>query len=190
MGALDTALHGLRALIADGALRPGDRLPSEGELCERLGVSRGSLREAIRMLAALGVLETRHGSGSYVSDLRAADLIRSLHLTVGLLPMAGVLELTELRRAPVWTDMPQATALALRGDRSGALAVLEAAERRRHLHDKLWLPILLDPAFEPLRADPRFQRLHERARTHARAERQRLERYRQQGLVPRRGSGP
>ena len=98
MSALDTALHGLRALFADGALRPGDRLPSEGELCERLGVSRGSLREGIRMLAALGVLETRHGSGSYVSELRAADLIGSLSLTVGLLPMEGVLELTELRR--------------------------------------------------------------------------------------------
>ena len=50
------------------------------------------------MLAALGVLDTRHGSGSYVSELRAADLIGSLSLTVGLLPMAGVLELTELRR--------------------------------------------------------------------------------------------
>jgi len=108
MGALDTALHGLRALIADGTLRPGDRLPSEGELCERLGVSRGSLREAIRMLAALGVLDTRHGSGSYVSELRAADLIGSLSLTVGLLPMAGVLELTELRRVLE----PHAAALA------------------------------------------------------------------------------
>ncbi len=108
MSALDTALHGLRALIADGTLRPGDRLPSEGELCERLGVSRGSLREAIRMLAALGVLDTRHGSGSYVSELRAADLIGSLSLTVGLLPMAGVLELTELRRVLE----PHAAALA------------------------------------------------------------------------------
>ncbi|KAA0962352.1 FadR family transcriptional regulator [Microbacterium sp. ANT_H45B] len=108
MSALDTALHGLRALIADGALRPGDRLPSEGELCERLGVSRGSLREGIRMLAALGVLETRHGSGSYVSELRAADLIGSLSLTVGLLPMEGVLELTELRRVLE----PHAAALA------------------------------------------------------------------------------
>ncbi|WP_087132210.1 FadR/GntR family transcriptional regulator [Microbacterium esteraromaticum] len=99
MSALDTAVHGLRALIAEGTLRPGDRLPSEGELCERLGVSRGSLREGIRMLAALGVLETRHGSGSYVSDLNAGDLIGSLSLTVGLLPLASILELYELRRA-------------------------------------------------------------------------------------------
>jgi DNA-binding FadR family transcriptional regulator len=99
MSVLDTALHGLRALIADGTLKPGDRLPSEGELCEQLGVSRGSLREAIRMLAALGVLETRHGSGSYVSDLNAGDVIGSLSLTVGLLPLDSILELYELRRA-------------------------------------------------------------------------------------------
>lgn len=99
MSALDTALHGLRALIADGDLRPGDRLPSEGDLCERLGVSRGSLREAIRMLAALGVLDTRHGSGSYVSELHAADLIKGLSLTVGLLPLGSIIELYELRRA-------------------------------------------------------------------------------------------
>lgn len=99
MSALDTALHGLRALIADGSLAPGDRLPSEGELCERLGVSRGSLREAIRMLAALGVLDTRHGSGTYVGELAAADLIHGMSLTVGLLPLEALLELYELRRA-------------------------------------------------------------------------------------------
>lgn len=99
MGAMETALHGLRALIADGDLKPGARLPSEGELCERLGVSRGPLREAIRTLSALGVIDTRHGSGSYVSELHAADLIRGLSLTVGLLPLESVIELYELRRA-------------------------------------------------------------------------------------------
>ncbi|MGI6879042.1 FadR/GntR family transcriptional regulator [Microbacterium sp. gxy059] len=96
--ALDQALQGVRALIADGTLRAGDRLPSEGELSETIGVSRGSVREAIRMLAALGVVDTRHGSGSFVADLRAADVIRSLSLTVGLLPLESVLELYELRR--------------------------------------------------------------------------------------------
>lgn len=84
---------------ADGDLKPGDRLPSEGELCERLGVSRGPLREAIRTLAALGVIDTRHGSGSYVSELHAADLIKGLSLTVGLLPLDSIIELYELRRA-------------------------------------------------------------------------------------------
>ena len=50
------------------------------------------------MLAALGVLEVRQGSGTYVSALRAADIVRSLSLTVGLLPLEGLLEIYELRR--------------------------------------------------------------------------------------------
>ncbi|SEE72344.1 FadR/GntR family transcriptional regulator [Ruania alba] len=99
MRALETALDGLRTLIAGGDLQPQERLPSESELCERFGVSRGSLREAIRMLSALGVLDTRHGSGTYVGDLRAAPILDNLSLTVGLLPLDSLLELTELRRA-------------------------------------------------------------------------------------------
>lgn len=143
MSALDTALHGLRALIADGALRPGDRLPSEGELCERLGVSRGSLREAIRMLAALGVLETRHGSGSYVGELRAADLIGSLSLTVGLLPMAGVLELTELRRVLE----PHAAALAAARIDDETVAVLDGILSEIEASDDFEEHSRLDHAF-------------------------------------------
>lgn len=143
MSALDTALHGLRTLIADGALRPGDRLPSEGELCETLGVSRGSLREAIRMLAALGVLETRHGSGSYVSELRAADLIGSLSLTVGLLPMAGVLELTELRRVLE----PHAAALAAARIDADTIAALGRILEEIEGSDDLEAHSRLDHAF-------------------------------------------
>lgn len=98
MSAVDTALRGLRELIADGTLAPGEKLPSEGELCERLGVSRGSLREAIRTLQAFGVVETRHGSGTYVGTLDAAQMIKQLSFTVGLLPLESLLELYELRR--------------------------------------------------------------------------------------------
>jgi len=97
-GALDIALQALRSRIARGDFRAGQRLPSEAELCGELGVSRSSLREAVRMLAALGVLVVRHGSGTYVSELRAADIVSSLHMTVGLLPLDGLLEIYELRR--------------------------------------------------------------------------------------------
>ena len=57
MSAVEKAFHGLRHMIGTGRLGPGERIPPEGELCEELGVSRGSLREAVRMLAALGVFE-------------------------------------------------------------------------------------------------------------------------------------
>jgi GntR family transcriptional repressor for pyruvate dehydrogenase complex len=58
----------LRRLIDAGALRPGDRLPSERELSEQLHVSRGTVREAVQFLRALGLVEIRHGSGTFVSD--------------------------------------------------------------------------------------------------------------------------
>lgn len=96
--ALDVALQALRRSIGTGEFSPGQRLPSEAELGRLLGVSRSSLREAIRMLAALGVLVVRHGSGTYVSDLRAADIVSSLSLTLGLLPLDGLLEVYEMRR--------------------------------------------------------------------------------------------
>ncbi|MEU6494347.1 FCD domain-containing protein [Streptomyces sp. NPDC046984] len=98
MSAVEKAFHGLRHMIATGCLGPGERIPPEGELCEELGVSRGSLREAVRMLAALGVIEPRHGSGTYVSRLRPEDVIGSLSLTLELLPLPGLLEVYEIRR--------------------------------------------------------------------------------------------
>ncbi|UWQ17665.1 FadR/GntR family transcriptional regulator [Jannaschia sp. M317] len=56
-------------LILRGILRPGDRLPSERELAERLGVSRPSLREAVAELQSRGLLSTRAGSGIFVADV-------------------------------------------------------------------------------------------------------------------------
>jgi len=55
-------------LIREGGFGPGDRLPAERELAERLGVSRPSLREALRALEISGIVESRHGGGTYVRD--------------------------------------------------------------------------------------------------------------------------
>lgn len=96
--AIDGAFHRLRHMISSGRLAAGERFPPEAELCAELGVSRGSLREAVRMLAALGVVQPRHGSGVYVSSLRPEDLIGTLSLTVDLLPLSGLVEVYELRR--------------------------------------------------------------------------------------------
>ncbi|MBS1888676.1 MAG: FadR family transcriptional regulator [Actinobacteria bacterium] len=64
----------LLALIENGTLKPGDRLPSERELSEQLRVSRGTVRAAIQFLAALGMLEVHHGSGTVVSSRNRAEL--------------------------------------------------------------------------------------------------------------------
>ena len=57
----------IREMIRQGKLKPGDRLPSERELAKRLGISRASLRHGLRFLAAIGVLNSRHGSGTYIA---------------------------------------------------------------------------------------------------------------------------
>ncbi|PKP70530.1 MAG: GntR family transcriptional regulator [Alphaproteobacteria bacterium HGW-Alphaproteobacteria-4] len=59
----------IEGLILQGVLRPGERLPSERELSERLGVSRPSLREAVAELQTAGLLTTRAGAGIFVADV-------------------------------------------------------------------------------------------------------------------------
>ena len=58
----------LRELVSSGAFQPGERLPSERDLMEALGVSRTAIREGLRGLEALGLVAIRHGSGAYVQD--------------------------------------------------------------------------------------------------------------------------
>ncbi len=64
-----TVVQQIELLILRGILRPGERLPSERELAERLGVSRPSLRDAVAELQGRGLLHTRAGSGVYVSEV-------------------------------------------------------------------------------------------------------------------------
>lgn len=64
----DLVFEKVCALIADGTLQKGERLPAERKLAELLGVSRPSIREAIRTLETLGMIITRVGSGSYLTD--------------------------------------------------------------------------------------------------------------------------
>ena len=60
-------LH-VRTLIERGQLRPGDRLPAERDLAGRIGVSRPTVRAGLRALAAMGVVQSRHGSGTYIPE--------------------------------------------------------------------------------------------------------------------------
>ena len=64
-----SAIATIKEMIVRGELRAGQRLPAERELAAQLGLSRPSLREAIRALIALNILESKHGEGTYVSSL-------------------------------------------------------------------------------------------------------------------------
>src|SRR5215470_17480317 len=65
-GGAEQVVSFVRGLIERKALRPGDRLPAERDLAARLGVSRPTVRMALHALAAMGCVESRHGSGTYI----------------------------------------------------------------------------------------------------------------------------
>jgi GntR family transcriptional repressor for pyruvate dehydrogenase complex len=67
--------HRLQALIIDGKLQPGDRLPPERELVRLFHVSRGSVRDAIRTLELIGLVRSRQGEGTAVCELSADSLL-------------------------------------------------------------------------------------------------------------------
>jgi DNA-binding FadR family transcriptional regulator len=84
MSRTDEVINSIKRMILEGAFRPGDRLPVEKELAESLGVSRGSLREGISALSILGVVNTRQGDGTYVTDLDVGQLLAPLGFVVDL----------------------------------------------------------------------------------------------------------
>lgn len=71
--AAELVVEYVRGQIERMQLGPGDRLPSERELAARVGVSRPSVRAGLRTLAAMGVVQTRHGSGTYITEVPTLD---------------------------------------------------------------------------------------------------------------------
>jgi DNA-binding FadR family transcriptional regulator len=94
----DDAIDKIQKLIISGSWGPGDRLPKEIELAAQLGLSRNSLREAVRALSQLRVLEVRQGDGTYVTSLEPNLLLESTSFVSHLLVGESALELFEVRR--------------------------------------------------------------------------------------------
>lgn len=84
----DAIAESLEQRILEGALKPGDRLQPERELAVELGVSRPSLREAIQKLVSKGLLQSRQGGGTYVTDRLNAAFYDPWHELLGAYPNA------------------------------------------------------------------------------------------------------
>src|SRR4051794_5249089 len=98
MAVTDEAIEKIRLMITSGDLGPGDRLPPEKELSERLGLSRSSLREAVKALEVIRVLDVRRGDGTYVTSLEPRLLLEAITFVVDLHDDDSVLELFAVRR--------------------------------------------------------------------------------------------
>lgn len=122
MSVTTAAINSIRLMISSGELRPGDRLPAEQELADQLSVSRGSLREAVRALAQINVLDVRRGDGTYVTSLAPSELLSGLSFAMELLQTQAVDEVLEVRRML----FPGATALAAQRVTEEQLAAMHA----------------------------------------------------------------
>ncbi|AKN73478.1 GntR family transcriptional regulator [Streptomyces sp. PBH53] len=108
MAVTGEAIEKIKGMIVSGALRPGDRLPKESELAAELGLSRNSLREAVRALSLIRILDVRQGDGTYVTSLDPRLLLEAVSFVVDFHRDDTVLEFLAVRRILE----PAATALA------------------------------------------------------------------------------
>ncbi|MEU6105491.1 FadR/GntR family transcriptional regulator [Streptomyces flaveolus] len=145
MAVTDEAIEKIKGMIVSGALRPGDRLPKESELAAGLGLSRNSLREAVRALSLIRILDVRQGDGTYVTSLDPQLLLEALGFVVDFHRDDTVLEFLAVRRILE----PAATAMA--ASRIGERELDELGDRLDALGD--------DPSVEELvAADLEFHR--------------------------------
>src|ERR1700709_1466288 len=98
MALTDEAIVKIKGMITSGELRPGDRLPNEADLAARLGLSRNSLREAVRALTLIRILETRQGDGTYVTSLEPEILLETLSFVADFHQERTLLHVLEVRR--------------------------------------------------------------------------------------------
>lgn len=97
MSITDTAIAQLRDMILVGTLPPGSRLPPEQELAAQLGISRGSMREAVRALTYMGLVSVRRGDGTYVTGLEPSQMLEGVRFAAQAARDGTVLDVMEVR---------------------------------------------------------------------------------------------
>ncbi|WP_018306784.1 FadR/GntR family transcriptional regulator [Desulfitobacterium hafniense] len=123
----------IRELVARGELKPGDRLPSERDLVERLKVSRASIREALSALELMGLLEVRSGEGTFVRKLRSESVVAPLAWMLTM-EKGTVLELLEIRK------ILEVQAVGMAAERAEAEDIRELSAALDRLQDDLHSP--------------------------------------------------
>ncbi|WP_347977071.1 FadR/GntR family transcriptional regulator [Microbacterium sp. ProA8] len=98
MAVTDEAIEKIKDMIVRGELGPGSRLPPEKDLAERLGLSRSSMREAVKALEVIRVLDVRRGDGTYVTSLEPQLLLEAISFVVDLHDDDSLLEIFAVRR--------------------------------------------------------------------------------------------
>lgn len=94
----EQVIQQFKSMILKGSLKKGDKLPSERDLSEKLGVSRTSVREALKALEIIGIVECRQGNGNFIKENFENNLFEPLS-TIFLLNKCDPLEILQLRES-------------------------------------------------------------------------------------------
>jgi GntR family transcriptional repressor for pyruvate dehydrogenase complex len=124
MAVTNDAIAKIKSMIVKGELSPGERLPPEKELAHRLGLSRSSLREAVKALEVIRVVEVKRGDGTYVTSLEPQFLLEAIAFVVDIHEDRSVFEIFEARRI---LEAQAAGLAALRASPSDIKALREEA---------------------------------------------------------------
>ena len=163
----------LRRSIMDGSLLPGDRLPTEPEIGSLFGVSRSTVREALRMLSSQGLVETTRGvnGGTFIAAADPLKLRDFLTTSLGLLSGSAAISVDELLEARELLEVPAVRLSASRRTEEDLAELTKCVDRELALSDRAaefephkefhslllasaknrLLPITTDPLFQVLR---------------------------------------
>jgi len=121
----------LRELILSGSLSSGDRLPPEADLAANFGVSRSTVREALRVLASRDLIQTTRGTtgGTFVSSVRHDQVSDYLETSIGLMSGSDSVSVAEMLEARELLEVPSARLAAERRDEEHLASLREALER-------------------------------------------------------------
>ena len=121
----EEVIEQIKKLIVDGKLQPGDKLLSERELAEKLGVSRASIREAFSALEMMGVIEIRPGEGSFVRQISYGGMLEPLSFLLQV-DVDNVMQLLEVRKI---LEVEVATLAAIRATAEDIEAIRSALDK-------------------------------------------------------------
>lgn len=136
-----SATDAIKDLILAEGLRPGDPMPTETSLCDRLGISRSSVREAIRTLASLDIVEVRHGHGTFVGELSLSPLVNGLIFRARSDAHEDLRTLREVLAVRIALDLAMADRLAdeYAGTNDDELTALVEAMTRKAANGELFI---------------------------------------------------
>lgn len=121
----------LRELILGGSLSSGDRLPSEADLAGTFGVSRSTVREALRLLASRDLIHTTRGTtgGTFVSTIQFDQVSDYLETSIGLMSGSDTVSVAEMLEARELLEVPSARLAAVRHEAHHLDAMRQAIDR-------------------------------------------------------------